>query len=460
MALPLRPSVPSSLTTDMALVYGSAGVAGVETHVKSLIAAAEDNVRRLTTQIHELTLARDRENAILIRLRRLVTPIAKLPEEVLVQIFKLVFATPRFHPHDDFMGRYGFNSTERTMYSDKTAAMRKTLGLARVSTVWRHVVASNPSLWTDCIVSVTMERTGESALEGLNRLLGRSAPYPVSLSLCCPKESALFHPPSVEILRSTAGRWRSVEMDFDSLHHLAGFGTTQFHSLERLRIYRGSYNQKQEDTDLFLDSPRLWHANIESDRPDRIRLPYSQLTVLELVADSARACRAVLLQCTNLVKAKICADHQWDGSPLAAASPLVTFPHLETLDLDLGEGLADDDVDSMDAFLSVLDAPALTKLVVCWDSVCNWSGSLWPTPAVSDFQRRSPKIASLDLQFCNIERDELLTFLRFAPCLTELRIRYSWNCVDDLLLEALRVGQQPPSGVPLVPRLTEIHWNC
>ncbi|KAF7363844.1 F-box domain-containing protein [Mycena sanguinolenta] len=151
-------------------LFGSPSLASVENQVKGLIATAEANIERLTTQIRELNLLREKERSILATLRLMVVPIGKLPTELLVEIFKLVVGSP------DYPTCYFEDKARATLHS--------VLCLSQVSPYWRQIVHNAPQLWARNFIEICVDRESEKHyLDGVEALLARSNPLPVSIAL-------------------------------------------------------------------------------------------------------------------------------------------------------------------------------------------------------------------------------------------------------------------------------------
>ncbi|KAJ7137784.1 hypothetical protein C8R44DRAFT_766180 [Mycena epipterygia] len=439
-------------STKLPLLFGSPGLTNVENQVKGLIAAAEANIERLTGQIHELNCMRDRERSILATLRLMVVPIGKLPTELLVEIFKFAVHIPLFH---NYVNRH--NPCGSAFNPEAPTVFRKVLCLSQVGPYWRQIVNSTPQLWAEGVVGVHWDdkELTEKRQDRLNTLLARSTPSPLSISLQSSNttQAASVSTSVARIILPTAHRWRNLHINLNSFPDFNTLSQGTFNALERLTI---------EDFDgqfaltVFQSSPRLRNLILATAHEMELNIhllpmPWSQLTELTIDNDSLGACRAILLQCSNLVSAGFLTSYEWDFPVAAAESPVVVLPFLKTLVMTF-YGPPDDEIDGVEAFFIPLSLPSLQTLDFEFDPDVD---EIWPTDVFSEFQIRSPNIEEINLLFSSIDPEGLITLLRHGSALTTLNIQNSWNCFNDAVLQTLRYDDAGPA--PVVPRLQEFH---
>jgi hypothetical protein len=434
------------------LLFGSTGLANVETQVKGLIEAAEANIERMTGQIRELTCARAREHTMLATLRLMLVPIGKLPIELLVEIFKHAVHTPLFR--DTPPSRYEPTST--IFHPTARTALSKVLCLSQVSPYWRQIVLNTPRLWADGVLSVDLNRSkvDEIYLDGLRDVLARSSPFPITVSLTAdgpPYPNSVVH-----VMTQSAKRWRAVDLHMPSFDSFASLTPGTFEVLERLQLQ--DLDDQTNPITAFRSSPRLRHLTLylSHDRPSMIHLlhmPWSQLTHLSVHDNSLGACRAVLLQCSNLISARFSTSHEWDLAPQAAESSVVVLPFLKTLSVAFEEASIDE-FGGTAAFFTPLALPSLTSLDLELHPEAD-AYEDWPTEVFSQFLLRSPSIEHITLLFCQIDSEGLIALLRHASALKKLEIRNSWNCLDDDSLQALTYDHGDDAS-PLAPKLQDL----
>ncbi|KAJ7804091.1 hypothetical protein B0H14DRAFT_2885712 [Mycena olivaceomarginata] len=435
-----------SLTLNTSTVGWSHGLAIAETQVKGLIATAESNIARLTEQIRELSRLRVKERSVLATLRLMIVPIGKLPTEVLVEIFSLAVHTPVLR---DKFDRRASNGWPFSLYQgDLRAALRKVLCLSQI-------ICDTPRLWSEGVVDIRLNRKlTDPYLSGLKTMFARSAPYPISLSLDHGGKQSSATTAIADIIVPTVQRWRNFETDLNSFLHFSDFPPGTFQALERLHIKGLSELTTSRPIMAFQSSPRLRSFTLDnvSTKIHLFHLPWGQLTHLDISDESLGGCRNVLLQCSNLIFAKITTSMEWDLTAEAANSPIVVLPFLTTLVVNFELGPDSGPVGGLEAFFSPLALPSLKTIDFEFDPQTD---EFWPTAVFSDFQNRSPQIEEITMAFSSMYTDELVYLLRHAPALTTLRLECCFNSVDEDLFYALRYDDSDLTPVAL--KLQDIH---
>ncbi|KAJ7766798.1 hypothetical protein B0H16DRAFT_1522521 [Mycena metata] len=430
------------------LLFGSSRLRNIENQAKSLIEVAEANIRQLTTQIGELTRMREREKIVLATLRLMILPIGKLPPELLVEIFKIAVHTPLIV--DSNIPSWSLPP------GDSGPALQKVLRLSQVSSYWRQLVHGTPQLWAEGVVGVSLnQELTDRYLDGLDNLLTRSAPYPMSISIIRGPDTST--PPSkssqtlARNVTSTARRWKNLQIDLDSLRHFNHLPSDTFEVLEQLHL-RNPRSLASDPILVFESSHLLRVFSLEAavQTIQILRLPWSQLTHMDLRDTSLGGCRAALLQCSNLVWAKIITSYDWDFFSPVTDSPVTILPFLGTLDLEF-QGVPNlEEVHGIEAFLLPLALPCLKILTIELD--CN--GEIWPTAVFSDFQSRSLNIEKFTLSYSEIDSQDLITVLRRSPALQSLEIKDCGRCIDAAFFSALCYDAL--DSTPLVPKLENL----
>ncbi|KAJ7931103.1 hypothetical protein B0H13DRAFT_1959009 [Mycena leptocephala] len=421
----------SQIPSNSTVVGWSPGLTNVENQVKGLIAAAETNIERLTAQIHELTSLREKERSVLATLRLMIVPIGKLPTELLAEIFKLAVQTPVLH------GRQYWRYTSSGLYQGKPrAALRRVLCLAQVSPYWKQIVHNTPALWAEGVIAVD--------------LLGQD---PTSKKTISVSESWCR---IASIILPSAPRWKNLSIALNlTLFNKLSPGT--FQALERLYIRDSIQTQP---VNAFQSSPRLQHFTLRtvagSSQINLIHLPSCQLTDLEIQDESLGGCRAVLLQCTNLVSATLNTSLDWDLTAEAANSPTVVLPFLKKLSLTF-YGTEEGPNDGLKAFFTPLSLPSLIELAFAFTSEDD-SEEDWPTEVFSEFLKRSPNIEAITLAFSSIDSEGLVAILRHGPALRTLELENSWYCVNDDFFDALCYDEADLT--PVAPKLEDLQLEC
>ncbi|KAF7357756.1 hypothetical protein MVEN_00821500 [Mycena venus] len=275
----------------------------------------------------------------------------------------------------------------------------------------------------------------------------------------------------VEIIASTASRWKCLKVDKSSFEALKESFPGPLTVLKDLNL-RFNVDLLGAPVDLFLGCSHLRRLSIIRNslwrRDSLLRMPWHQLTDLQLVESDPALCHSILLQCKNLMWARITTSH-WDtvdayapttSLPSDVDAPNITLPFLKLLkirfeDDDSGEGSNDDSDDDdfclVGPFFTPLCLPALRALELRFTY-----NTSWPAREFTAFQKRSPKITRISLENCRITSQQLVSVLRRTPSLTAFSLDSCFNCIDNESLQALS-GENHPR--PLVPRLQEIDWR-
>ncbi|KAJ7046477.1 hypothetical protein C8F04DRAFT_1064426 [Mycena alexandri] len=382
-----------------------------ETHAKLLIAASEASIARIESQIKDLERLRDRERGIVVRLRAAITPVHKLPAELLVEIF-------RYH-------------------SDRFPPTVKTLAI------------TTPRLWTSIPhIAITKTRT-DAYVAGLKEWVDRSAPLPIQVCLSC--QLGADATAVLGVLLTAAHRWSRATFDLPSLSVLSRVPPDALKHLQNLQLH--SQDKNYGTMVAFSLAYNLHTLDLDTRRTSRLRMPWSNLEELEMTADTPQECLDSLLQCTNIVSAQFCMP-AWADLPDHSKIKLTTLGRLETLDIMITRDsvyLTRDSV-FLTPFFVCLALPALKRLSLGLVDKLGWS-----SVEFTQFQLRSPNIDYLNISYSNIDSEDLMAILRHAPSLLELHLTSCGYTFDDLIVEALCSSPQGP--VPLVPRLHTLEVN-
>ncbi|KAJ6494971.1 hypothetical protein DFH09DRAFT_1290495 [Mycena vulgaris] len=414
-------------------------------HVRSLIAASEANIRHITSQIRDLRSKRQKEHNMLATLRMMILPIGKLPTELLVEIFKI--------------------SLEPTVFNLRYPTLAIVRVLGHVCSYWRQVVNSTPRLWVDDVIHVRLghQKSGLNAyLGGLKTVLNRSSPLPISVSLLHKKERdhrnlltdiAPSAPAILATVFPTAQRWKSLKLDIPSFRCLKTFPLTSLEALESLDM---EYIEEENNhLPTFFPSPRLRHLTLlvrGEQKPRSLSMAWSQITELDLNDAPMANSRAILVQCTNLIKATIHVP-EWDFAD-AVDAPVVTLPSLQTLNIRFDPG--QDEIGQIGPFFVPLALPSLKNMWLDFP-VEDPGSQIWPSQEFSSFLNRSPNIGKLTLTNATLNGVDLVALLSRTPALTNLDLSYSETCVDDDFLS--RFQYDAADSAPLAPKLENITWD-
>ncbi|KAF7352380.1 F-box domain-containing protein [Mycena venus] len=417
-----------------------------QAHIQGLVEAKKKQIANRAMQIQNLVRLQEAEISELAALQLTVSPIGKLPTELLIKVFYLVVPPELFSDQ-------GSDNTDQIVD-----------GAHRVSQVchhWREIAHGAPQLWVDGFRFSVSERPSRLELEQTTAWLERSHPLPITIYFHCTaggnldpgvgfKETELFR-----ILLSTTRRWRHVIWDIPYLCPLGDLHPGDFEGLEQFTIENRDLRPPTKSLDVFLSATRLREVGIRThgaDQPDIIEVfhfPWKQLTSLTLEDGlSFGACRDIMLQCTSMRSMKI-RSCSWDALEVSPAPPVVVLPFLNTLELHV-DGLV---ATALGHLFPSLALPALKSLNLSFNDPLHHT-VMWDTALFSEFQIRSPSVEKIVLtaQETAVAVENLLALVRHSPAVTDLTINVFG--IDDVFVHGLQVKENDPH--PLAPRLVTL----
>ncbi|KAK7065050.1 hypothetical protein R3P38DRAFT_65050 [Favolaschia claudopus] len=388
--------------------------------IKALIAASEERIAQIDSQIRDLQCMRDRESGLIAWLKLGISPIRKLPDEMLTNIIRHARTT-----------------------------VQSSFWLSQVCKHWRQLAHRTPALWTGQLPLrlLTVADPSPEHIAVIKAYVQRSNPLPLYYNLSNFFSSNKTISPAVaEGLLVGAARWvyLSVEGYPSLLQALAKLPSEPLKMLGSVALRGGT--KAQMLVSAFLCAPLLHRVALRVAHTDKFPMPWPQLTELELSENNFSLWIGILLQCTNLVHAKIYASRNVERDEDTDNLIPVALPFLETLDLHLA-------THQVASCFGRLTLPELRKLEMVLDTEAGeWAA---PTSAVfSQFQDRSPNIEDFSLELCNIYSIALHSILLHSPNLTDFRLDCCRDSVDDYLLEEIQ--RYDEDQVHLVPRLERL----
>ncbi|KAF7967165.1 hypothetical protein HWV62_35644 [Athelia sp. TMB] len=238
------------------------------------ISALDQDVQRLKAALKELNSKRTALRSFANSHKSLLSPVARLPVEVLLQIFQQCIAVP-------------WLVGEKTPYGsslDKTPLM-----IASVNRQWRKVALSTPKLWASFNLELRpkdMKRHVELA----NMWLSRSGHSLLSIHLSSRKD---FRDPMrklMQIFASHSERWRNIYLMLPlPLLHSLSLVKNRLANLELLQFDFCNHGNRPllvEPIDIFAHAPRLqdFSAGVNVDRAS-LHIPWSQLRTIKSLSD-------------------------------------------------------------------------------------------------------------------------------------------------------------------------------
>ncbi|KAG7442592.1 uncharacterized protein BT62DRAFT_1079192 [Guyanagaster necrorhizus] len=393
-------------------------------------------------RIDALRQERARVTEALRQRKNLLSPVRRLPPEILNHIFldTIDFPVPRTQNIQtveqevaiDLSPNWKFKSTESSLWS-----------ITRVSTQWRSASLSSPRLWSYVNILITDSNFANySYIRQLGLQLDRSAKYPLSISICHIAEESVAEalpPPLVTILFSFSTCIRELHLYLPSylfrqmtLMHLSLL------SLEDLILLCTDGLSPTEFTNLCLLSfaPKLRSLEVVDiiDSQERFELPWHQLKTYR----SDHAYQPIypfrhigprahhhLNALRKLPQVEECVlrlgDRSREDDFGDQVYPLIC-PQLCMLDL-LSWNL---DVNTDDsAFRQVADRlilPALSALKVSCSQRDDYEAQGFFSSICQLLRRSQSQITVLHFDHGRVLTEELLRLFRSAPTLEDLRL--------------------------------------
>nr|GAT57596.1 predicted protein [Mycena chlorophos] len=420
-----------------------------DTSPSSLLALARANLSKLEAQIEDL-VARGcypAATSLIGSIQPLLSPIHKLPAEVLSRIF-LFACGPRNAESMWAMG--GLCSL-----SPSLAAFTTAVRISHVSSAWRSAALDTPRMWATALPM--REGILDSASWGAkNAVLAREI-FPRSRSVPLP----LLYPFRLDI--SVHGQISKILPRVDSLylHDRGLFGWLMNNGCPVLQELRSLFVRLTRFPDAttrrlrvpqvaaFLTAANLTQVHINVFLP----LPWSQLQKLNLnwATTPASTCNQALSQCTSMVEVQV----SLPASSIDEVSPGPVDRHiLPRAKIFTAFFIAVLNA-SIKPFLQCLALPSLTRLALHFD---DWEQETWPVTThleVKQFLLHSPQLEDLALSYCTLNATELCEILALTPSLHTLCLTFSGQAFTTTLIERLIYSNGPdanPADV-LVPRL-------
>ena len=245
--------------------------------MKSTVESVENEIVRLRRSLTELEDYRSRLYDNITRHQAVLSPIRKLPPEILTEIF--------LHAADG----------SSVVWPKQNGEVEMAFLLGRICSYWRTITHSLPLLWSNICLDIpsalesrppdSLKATSVAVHELVEICLSRSGEAPLSFSITADGPPALI----VLILQTFvkhSSRWRDVSINLtrlSSYHQILMPAKNKVPNLYRLHLGTSIKDTRAPDTlDAFQVSPSLKELSISHlTRPFHIlRVPWAQLTHL------------------------------------------------------------------------------------------------------------------------------------------------------------------------------------
>ena len=361
----------------------------------------------------------------LTRHQSLLSPLRRLPPELLYQIFEF-FAPPPLY----------LNGPDKPSHWSGLP-----WSVSQVCHRWRAITLSMPLLWTRIpLLTLDMKYTANpSFLEFYNSFLLRSAGQPIGVFVAShnPKaEKPVKWHPAIKILVSHSYRWQHLSVVSHSPHLLRALRPIK----KRLPILRTLNLELDPEAyiNMFQKAPKLSQVRLIGIAPERIALPWKQLVHYKGRHDEMGA--TVPLRSGTSLETLELQSYCCDDFSEAQTLPIV-LRNLVELRLC---GIISSELTTF--LLERLIVPAAEEIAIFGNII---EDPIPIIPLVTSMISRSTNaciLQRLSLGECNYHPGELTALLRLTPRLVFLDIRFP--PIDDLVHLALI-----DSANPIVPLL-------
>ncbi|KAJ7627800.1 hypothetical protein DFH06DRAFT_1227184 [Mycena polygramma] len=298
--------------------------------------------------LDELTQKRDALNIFVDAHLSLVSPVRRLPEDIVREIFMACMPAS---------SNAGLGVKEAPLL------------LCRICSGWRHLALATPELWSSLHIVVSRRSTGEGLAATAKCWLSRSGMLTLSISLAS-NCTRVYFPHISRLLAGLAEfsmRWESIDISlrsFDPLDALSHLRPDNVPMLKRASFGRREHGGMALSSSSlpFLTTTSLRNVSIAGeDDPSLLQLPWTQLTHLMLGGQpglsqpSISGILAVLRRCTQLQTFQLQLSNA-EGRFSINVDP-VTHPNLRQLEVS-----TDTDYRRLSALFTKMLLPNLQSL--------------------------------------------------------------------------------------------------
>ncbi|KAJ7479494.1 hypothetical protein FB451DRAFT_1239102, partial [Mycena latifolia] len=408
----------------------------------------DEEISDLQRVLDKLTAERDRLNAYMDAHRALLSPIRRVPLDIMQEIFLACIPTHR-----------------NCVMSAKEAPVL----LGRICSAWRAISLATPRLWSKIHIAVPHEESGTKlslCLDTAKTWLDRSGECPLSISTHGTHNYPVSYtmasllPP---ILLPLAFRWEHISLTLPtsvlaSLSHLTAADVPILKSVVIKELNEPSSSVQVDWLD-FLRAPEMSSISFAPIAFSALDLPlrWDNMTVISLAVGgnlghpfTSDVALQLLSRCTALQICQLGIDGQPDAG---SGGPVIECPFLRTFDLWVS------------GFLSVtfphlfgrLSCPALRHLAI--DGYTSDNDDLSRAPSVFIC---APNVTSLDITLQLFSKPSLTDFLLGLPSsIQKLKITEvpfsGFEFLDENLLAALIPS--PDQHIPSFSGLQDLEIN-
>ncbi|KAJ7177235.1 hypothetical protein C8R43DRAFT_974562 [Mycena crocata] len=414
----------------------------------------DTDIERLGKALDDLILDRSRLQDYVDGCQAAVSPVRRLPPEILGEIFTSL----------------SFPSGERC---DSTEELENLggLGLLQLSAVcfhWRSVIMGTPSLWSQITLDLDVwpERVDECTLflDLAEKFLERGACHPLTISLNVSDRTvrgAVF-----ALLSRHCRRWRDFEIYVDNLSHMEGLSelSGKLPSLQTLSFISHD-DRPAKEIGIFETAHSLNKVFFEADPSCCPKLPWNQLRhfIYNSVQDVPDLGAALALMGKMSHPDAAFELRRWDASRSSSSNLPRIASTITSLLVEIYTYTTRQPHHAIQVLGDVLDCLTLTHLrKLDLRRASPSSPVFWPTSQFLSLSRRSSlcnTLRTLDLRHVTITEDELLCSLASLRSLENLLVAdqegirlgrhhlHSHVLVTDELLARLALTPDPSACV-------------
>lgn len=404
-------------------------------------------ILRLQSRLMFLEHRRDRLQSHLRAYCSLISPIRRLPDDVLRVVF----------------GHH---------CSDESSGHRPLL-VGAVCSHWRYIALSTPLLWSRINFRIHKECTPALPLLQLSLDLSKEVALELNLSFfwTTDRQAQLAHPACL-VIASQAHRWKKLTLKGSYIEFLKDYAIFFYPILECLTVSRSDMSE-------FRQMPKLCSLTAVDEFTKYIvcpDFPWHQLTELSL-----RSCSSIpqfLEACPNLITLHLYLDLDLTypvGSPVSTIHNKIQSLAIFLAQMNPAEYTEAEDVPSRDVLARVLNQltiPNLTSFKLASESTWDYPLSVWPPRAMEAFtgfiERSGNNLQILSLTDLYIFHPNLLNILRAVPSTVELTLGDCHgldkeDIVEDLsstFLQRFHAFRRPDGLSPSTPLLPNLQRLC
>ncbi|KAK7063539.1 hypothetical protein R3P38DRAFT_3724 [Favolaschia claudopus] len=415
----------------------------------------QSEILRLRHEINELSNERHSIQSKVDRHAAILSPVRRLPAEILITIFHGTLPSPTSRPA--FPTQSPWN-------------------VSRVCVLWGSVALSSPELWSH----ISVHPSRNIPIPALYAQLERSKPRLLSINFSCDGIYANSH--ALAVLLDNSARWKAVSLLRPPRQTIIRFNNELFQGrlLPELRSLSFKRSDDSETCTAFESAPRLTDVRIDGSHR-RVLVPYPQLTRLRVQMPRTPDRLGTALNLTHLTlgKASVTLPPPSYAQPIHL--PVLRFLYIADghyLESFLLPALEDicvrENVSFLPAFIT--RSPCTLKVLTILEGLLDVVPILQSTPALHELRLRRlfaisllvPQLVIPDddsavvcpelrhLTLCDVEEEEFLLALEIL----DTRKRAEDFPSLDLLILELDSGGTCPYSVPETYKhlRKDVHW--